>query len=382
MRPGEIDLDLAVREGDARNSIESIMSKVEKLDLEDDLGSLKKVVEQELLYLERKLQDMGDLPEPYYESIIKLSYDCLHDISLKLEYNLSESELRIMLGYIKDLSLILTGVLTGKSSSIRVDNKMSLIKRLRRDIGRSNYRESRTKDIVSNEINKEQINEINDSENNEPNFEIVYNSHLSEYIHNEDNSQIEPINISVRIKDEGKLGAELFTFWLLIDLLESIDDVKVELVDIKRGSLEGQLQVTAANTVAANQVITTIDQISEAVLNKQNNLQSKQNYTLTDNKSKNLVDNIDSEYGKAVPSEREKLEIEAIKLANERIRFENEKMKLANDRTRIENDGLSFQLAMDKRKVYVELLAEEIISRQEFVLLMKGKLSIEHKRND
>ncbi len=176
------------------------------------------------------------------------------------------------------------------------------------------------------------------------------------------------IELIISNKDDTK---SIYSLWVFLESLKSINDLEIEIVDISKGSIKTKIKVWFKSEEArkeAEELINSTKKLAKGKLEKDfyENEKNKSESEKTIAEKDKIVQEIEVANSKEEKRKKE-LELEAMEIENENKRLQNERLKL--------------QIFMEKRKALAELLATEVISSDDYKLIIDRELQI-HKKID
>lgn len=326
----EILIDLNILElGEGKNPFDELASKLESLSLQgSDAGNIEKL-EQTILFIERKYQDLQDVDIEKAKVLIQAV-----NANLLLVEAHELNSLEIMsqnLECIKKISVELIASEIPNADSFILGNFL------------------RTKHGFSSKIS---ISELSNA------FDSVFKSEISHI----NESKVEWL-LELNFKtDEDANHRPLEFIHTFIEGLNTIPGVKVTLEDIKTGSIHAKIKAvfdTATSKEEVKEILESAKKFAIGKLEKEFSEVEKANSET----QKNLLETqILQENLQELKSEESK---EFKRLETESIRYDIE-------RKRIENERLKIQLVKERKEMLKELLSEGFISQKEFEIIIKG----------
>ena len=326
-----ITIDLNVLElGEDENPFEKLAAKIEQLNLQGADPDKTGVLEQQVLFLERKYQDLQDtdlekakvLLQACKANILMLDSDVIHSFdAIKKNIN---SITHVTMGMLHSKKSDVSSLLLSKILKEKFHNSSSISAIALYDVFNSTFNTSSVENIIVEPL--EWLIELNFKTDKKENHKPL------EFIH---------------------------TF---IEGLNTIPGVRVTLEDIKIGSIQAKIKaifddVTSKEEV--KEVLETARKFAKGKLEKEYYEGEKASSETQKNKiefqilEENLL-NLKSEENK-----------ELKKLQSESIRYDIEKKQLENERLKI-------QLFKERKELLKELLVDGFIQQKDLELLIKG----------
>lgn len=343
-------IDLEILNTKNGNPFEIIMSRVENANLNFELGTIKTDIEKSVLLIERKIQDLEEENSTKSVKTIQEILDILNVIIPVIKIDNSLNTLKVINTILQNLNKIISPL----KQTFHQVNFNFIPKFLGNFKGRKvsivNYTETINK-TLNKEIKKRErvFIQINDVE------EKFYNPYKSNIW-----------NIEIYISDE-KQSNSIHLLGLFVDVLSTIKGVETEILKIEIGSIFSKIIAVFKTDKArdeAEEIIKSAKKYVKGGLEKD---------FVQNEKSRVEIEKINAEKNKIEDEITNSNSNEAIR----KRKLEMEALEIENRKKNLEVENLEIELFIKKKKLLSELLAEKIISIEEFKLSINNALIIE-----
>lgn len=363
------EVDLSVLEQDTEMAIQTIVSFLEQLDLEVGIGDLKSHVEDVILLIERKMQDLSDLDENVRPIRV------MHQVTiflngliplLKHENSVRVFEdLRIFLLMVNRVLLDATVNRVDEMDAHQLDSLVRYLEFVanktqfdyralfeRRMFGSRRYYRRKAISMPKKASKKDVTLEA---------WLLVYNHLLG-------NNRGWAIEITIQNPDDTK---SLSSLALVLSSLKQINGVHVDIEDIRKGSLIARVRVWFKSDEAraeAKELLESTRKFAKGKLEKdysESEKSRKEGQKI--DAEREHIEAMLGEMNSALHQRKKELEVRAMELELERMQLENEKAAL--------------ELFMAKKKALSELVAENIITNEQFKMAIQGQPYLEKGRD-
>lgn len=369
-------IDLEILEQEGGNSFDIIMSHVEIVSLSEDIGDLKEKIERSILSIERKMQDLSDIDTIEAKTIVKKTFEILKFISPILKENSSNHSLEQISTYLITLDSLVRN---------SIDKTLDEINLIFWQLSPENLKQRFSSHGLVIPINtytgviygafNAALGTLSagrllatGSSLREFQGEGFWNIEMTSEL-KDSNLEPEVWDMEIEINDTKNQHKALYTIWLFVESLNKINGVNVEIEEIRKGSIFSKLKIYFSSPEAKKEAQELLESTKKAAKGKlekdfQHNEKTKAEAEKFESE-KNKIDNEIKQQNSEEAKRKRELEIQAMEIENERMRLENEKLKL--------------QVFLEKKKALSELLAEELISHEEFKLKLNQMMYISKK---
>ena len=328
------------------NGVENILRYVESAKLKMLLNSSDASDLEDIVYqIDRQLQDMSDFQSNEADVIILRANKTLNSVANLLPELSSTEELKFVKYLLFEISYILADA-----------NKRNLA-----DILKKFGQLSLELAFMPKILPKNSLGSINFQYDEPiPKFRIGFESKNKEDF----------VDAEIRISNEED-SKSLYALWFFIETLQKIEAVRIEIKDIRKGSIFSSIRIWFKSEEAKQEVCHLLDSTRKFAKGK-----------LEKDFSESEKIRIE---GKKIEAEKEQIEIansvEKSAFSEKKRELELESIAMDVERKKLENEKLRLELFLEKKTALKELLADEILSNEEFKLLVNNHLFLE-KRKD
>lgn len=325
----EIAIDISLLElGEGKNPFDELASKIERLSLEGSQKADTSKLEETLLFIERKFQDLQDVDQRKAKVLMQAVNANI--LMLEAKDFFSIDLVSRNLEHIKDISIGLSNFEINDTESYMLG-----------DIIRHN----------NGSVSKISIYDLNQC------YNTVFNRTIKK-IANKTEWLIE-LNFETSKVDNHKPLEFINTF---IEGLNTIPGVQVVLEDILIGSIQAKVKVTFDDEVSKEEAKEVLEGARQFAKNKLEveypEFEKSNSETLKNNTESELL--------------QDKLLYLRSDENKEFRKLENDSLRYDVERKRLENEKLKLQVFKERKELLKELLSDGFISQKEMELLIKG----------
>lgn len=375
-----IDLDILDKE-ESVSAVEVIMTGVERGYMAGNFAEeLKERIEKIVLNIERLMQDLSDVDT----EISRYTLSKINE-SLKIVFpiiqsdNIDQHSLKIIEEYLQNIKDVSKKAVKKKSiNEVKELFKGFSVEELKEKLKNKpnvtilGYM-GVVKGIIEIATHHDSVSKLENAVSLFANLPVILSDTNFSEIDNENiNEKTEltwDIELIISNNDDSK---SIYSLWILLESLKSINGVEIKITDISKGSLITKIKVWFKSDEAkreAEELINSTKKLAKGKLEK-DYYENEKNRSETE-KIKAEKEKIEKEIELANSKEekrKKELEIEALEIENENKRLQNERLKL--------------QIFMEKRQALAELLSTEVINSDEYKLMINNELQIHKKEND
>jgi len=365
MKESFIDLSILDKEKDQEYTFETIMSSVEFISIH--LGGIdiqKEKIEKLVMQIERKVQDLNDSDNDNSIIIASKSVEALNILIPVLKEDVSNNELEQVVMFLTTLTNLIDAAIGKSKKEILLLFKYLSTKLIKMQLELNNKKKKQTPYTIYFNVLKNAIELSNKYFEISPKY----------FIHDPDIALIKRkliqkseaidtewiLEVKIVNKNDSK---SIYLLWLLLESLNKINGVKTELEEIKKGSIWAKIKVVFGTNEANINATEFLNDTREIVKGR-------------------LAKNYKEK--KEIEIETEKIELKKLLLTQmieknqatdikRRKELELLEYELEIEKKRLENEKLSLEVFMKKKNALSELLAEEIITTEEFELLLNNQ---------